>query len=135
MKDSGLECKQPRMDGSMAKYREMIADSLRSLAWSGYEVAPEWEKFCSFGPDDIGSVWEKIGAIRKRPRYSMAIVSQQMAEAMNKRIESDLLNGSSPMFGMPIQVSPIMSGMTGYMVDESWIRKFSIYQPGLMEGI
>jgi hypothetical protein len=36
----------------------------KTLFTYGYEVAPEWRAFCTFGPEDIGTVWEEIGAIR-----------------------------------------------------------------------
>lgn len=103
-----------------------LVDSIKAMEWLRYEVAPEWDRFCSFGPEDIGSVWEKIGAIRKRPQYSMALISQEMAAKLNKQIKAELLNRSggsygsakhdSVMFGLRVEVSPYLSGNSGYLV-------------------
>jgi hypothetical protein len=73
---------------------QSIIDSVKRMKWLEYEVAPEWQKFCEFGPDDIGGVWEQIGAIRKRPVFSMVVVSNQALAAINRRVERDILCGS-----------------------------------------
>jgi hypothetical protein len=39
-----------------------LRKSMREMEWLSYEVDPSWSRFCSFGPEDIGSVWEKIGS-------------------------------------------------------------------------
>jgi hypothetical protein len=72
---------------------ESLRKSFREMEWISYEVDPEWSRFCSFGPDDIGSVWEKIGAIRKRPRYDAIMIGDKMLKALNQRIESDFFSG------------------------------------------
>lgn len=87
-----------------------LEKTIKKLEWLNYEVAPEWSKFCSFGPEDIGSVWEDIGAIRKRPKY-MCVVNDAMVEKMNRRVENQIL-GFSPMFtdslyGIPVVKSPL----------------------------
>lgn len=66
-----------------------IRKSMREMEWMNYEVDPSWSRFCSFGPEDIGSVWEKIGVIRKRPRFDAIMIGDRMLKELNKRIESD----------------------------------------------
>lgn len=99
--------------------RESIVDSMKDILWLEYEVDPEWKRFCSFGPEDIGSVWEAIGAIRKRPRYSMAVVGELLAGKLNKQVECNLL------YGIPLQVSKQLREMDGYLV----CNDFSFYPP------
>ena len=111
---------EKKFNAAFSVTRESLLDSMRELEWLKYEVAPEWRRFCSFGPEDIGSVWETIGAIRKRPQYSMAVMSQKMLDAINSKIERDVLFGGaenySMMSGIRIEVSPFLSGNTGYLV-------------------
>ena len=95
---------------------------MRELEWLRYEVDPSWARFCSFGPEDIGSVWEKIGAIRKRPRFDAIMIGDSMLKALNKQIEADFFNGSfapsygscvaevdAKLFGLQVVRSPLLS--------------------------
>ncbi len=95
---------------------------MQELEWLNYEVNPSWARFCSFGPDDIGSVWEKIGAIRKRPRFDAIMIGDKMLKALNKQMEADVFNGSfapsygscvaeadSKLFGLRVIGSPLLS--------------------------
>jgi hypothetical protein len=109
---------------------EALRESIKKMRWLEYEVAPEWQRFCSFGPEDMGSVWEEIGAIRKRPRISMIVVSEEMVNRMNKAVENEVLfkltgygaTGSlgvprtQGMLGIPMMVSPYLNGSYGYLV-------------------
>lgn len=100
---------------------EALRESVRKLEWLKYEVAPEWQRFCSFGPEDMGSVWEEIGAIRRRPTISRVIVSEEMAKRMNKIIEEEVLfrptgYGVVSGYGVPMQVSPYLKGVCGFLV-------------------
>lgn len=80
--------------------------TIKKLEWLNYEVDPSWAKFCSFGPEDIGSVWEEIGAIRKRPKFDMLAVGAAVAEKMNQCIENQILGFSSmftdSLYGIPV---------------------------------
>ena len=67
--------------------------SMREMEWINYEVSPEWSRFCSFGPEDIGSVWEQIGAIRKRPRFDAIMIGERMLKALNDQLERQVLDG------------------------------------------
>ena len=98
--------------------RKSMLDSIKAMEWLNYEVDPEWGRFCSFGPEDIGSVWEQIGAIRKKPRYSMALVSEELFQKINKRIENNLLYGEPYVYGISVQPSRMLSGMNGYLVKD-----------------
>lgn len=98
-----------------------LRDSIKQMEWLNYEVAPEWQRFCSFGPEDMGSVWEEIGAIRRRPTISRVIVSEEMAKRMNKIIEEEVLfrptgYGVVSGFGIPMHVSPYLKGVCGFLV-------------------
>lgn len=74
--------------------------SMREMEWLNYEVDPFWSRFCLFGPEDIGSVWEKIGVIRKRPRFDAIMIGEKMLKALNGRIESDYFGRpSSSVYG------------------------------------
>lgn len=98
---------------------QSILDAAKRMEWLAYEVAPEWQKFCEFGPEDIGGVWEKIGAIRKRPVYSHLVVSNQALEAINKRLDREILYGGAvsysshshdaALFGVRVIGSPCLS--------------------------
>ena len=80
----------------------------KDLEWMEYEVAPEWEKFCSFGPEDIGTVWEEIGAIRKRPQFDMLVMSESMLHSIQKA--ADRVNASvehQALYGIPVLQSCI----------------------------
>lgn len=92
---------------------EFVRDHIRELEWLEYEIAPEWQRFCEFGPQDIGTIWEDIGAIRRRPRPKIAIVSAMMAEQLNRRIEQDIIGVA---VGFPVFTSPYMRGFQGYML-------------------
>jgi len=70
-----------------------LRKAMREMEWLSYEVSPEWSRFCSFGPNDIGSVWEKIGAIRKRPRYDAIMIGDKMLKALNDQLGRQVLNG------------------------------------------
>ena len=59
--------------------RETLENTMRQMQWIEYEIDPEWGRFCSFGPDDIGTVWEDIGVIRKRPRYTTVVIFVSLA--------------------------------------------------------
>lgn len=101
-----------------------LKNTILSMEWAEYEVAPEWRKFCSFGPEDIGTVWEKIGAIRKRPRISMAIVSEAMMKKLDNEFSRYVLGEPSSLFGFPVQVSPYLSGMSGFLINERAVLPF-----------
>ena len=82
--------------GHTVSFSDMLK-AARDLEWLEYEVDPLWARFCSFGPDDIGSVWEKIGAIKKRPRYDTVMIGDEMLSAMK---QYGVLDGSmAPCFG------------------------------------
>lgn len=89
-----------------------LEDLVRRAEWLDYEVAPEWERFCSFGPEDIGSVWEKIGAIRKRPQPRAFYVSRDMLAELQVKIAADLMQRTEQLFfpdsiyGIPVHVLP-----------------------------
>ena len=79
-------------NGSFKFTVDDMKKTMREMEWLSYEVDPEWSKFCSFGPDDIGSVWEKIGAIRKRPKFDTLIVSESMKERLNRLMKGSVLS-------------------------------------------
>lgn len=54
-----------------------------TLAMYGYEVAPEWKRFCTFGPKDIGTVWEEIGAIR--PMKINQLIADMVKEDVDRQ--------------------------------------------------
>jgi hypothetical protein len=97
-----------------------LTDSVRQLEWLRYEVAPEWQRFCSFGPEDIGSVWEQIGAIRKRPRMATVMLPEAMIASMNRAIERECLYGSARhdalLFGVRVLGTPLCSPNVGYLI-------------------
>jgi len=96
--------------GSVRITVDSIRDSIREAEWLNYEVDPEWSRFCSFGPKDIGSVWEQIGAIRKRRRIDMIAISKTMAEKMSEHMENGVFKGSFPesIYGIPVFISPFV---------------------------
>lgn len=90
---------------------ESLKDLVRQAEWLKYEVAPEWERFCSFGPEDIGSVWEKIGAIRKRPQPRAFYVSRDMLAELQVKIAAGLMHRMQhpfydSLYGVPVHVLP-----------------------------
>lgn len=100
-------------NGNFKLTADILKKTMREMEWLSYEVAPEWSKFCSFGPDDIGSVWEDIGAIRKRPKFNMLAVSDSMMKEMNPRVEDKILNSNADIpgfiFGIPVVHSPYLN--------------------------
>lgn len=78
---------------------EMLRKSAMEFEWLHYEVDPKWSKFCSFGPEDIGSVWEKIGAIRKRRIPSYLIIAEGIAAKMNAHFEKEMMEVCSFDYG------------------------------------
>lgn len=105
--------------GHTVSFSDMLKTA-RDLEWLNYEVDPSWARFCSFGPDDIGSVWEQIGAIRKRPRFDAIMVGEKMLKALNEQLERQVLNGCSGfnyssvradavLFGVRVVGSPLLS--------------------------
>lgn len=78
-----------------AEIAEAIIDTKLRMDWIDYEVDPEWASFCSFDHRDIGSVWEDLGVIRKRPPSILEIIRQQMITIADKRIEKCFLAGIS----------------------------------------
>lgn len=61
----------------------------RQTEWLNYEVDPEWSRFCSFGPDDIGGPWEKLGVIRRKPRIDVLRVSPDVLERMREYVRKE----------------------------------------------
>ena len=83
-----------------------MRESIKRLEWLRYEVDPEWARFCSFGPEDIGGPWEKLGIIRKRPTFNMIALEKLAIEAIESKFAKDLLEPQSPLFGMNVVESP-----------------------------
>ena len=61
----------------------------RQSEWLNYEVDPEWSRFCSFGPDDIGGPWEKLGVIRRKPRVDVLHLSPDVFERMREYVRKE----------------------------------------------
>lgn len=102
---------------TIASTQEVIKD----LLWFQYEVAPEWDRFCEFGPEDIGTVWEDIGAIRKkREEPSDIYVSPRVADLLGGfLIDSGRragLGSQGSVFKAPIHVSPFLSDADVLMI-------------------
>lgn len=99
-------------NGNFKLTADILKKTMREMEWLSYEVAPEWSKFCSFGPDDIGSVWEDIGAIRKRPKFNMLAVSDSMMKELNRRVEDKILGVPSmfphSIYGTRVVQSPFL---------------------------
>ena len=97
-----------------------IEDSVKRIEWINYAVDPEWARFCSVGPEDIGSVWEKIGAIRKRPGFETVVMSNKMIQKMNDLLEQRIIYGevaeSSPMFGVRFIGCPMLDDGIAYKI-------------------
>ena len=101
--------------------RHDIDAAMKKLEWLNYEVAPEWSRFCSFGPEDIGGVWEQIGAIRRKPTFDQIVVSEQLMQKLNENFLSQIYSPGGPtlpesLFGIPVVRSAHLQGMTGMMV-------------------
>lgn len=92
-----------------------ISNLIKELDWLNYEVAPEWKRFCSFGPEDIGTVWEQIGAIRKRKLPRGVVISEQIRDKMIKKVEKMTEN---KLFGIPVISSPFLKETEGFIFYE-----------------
>lgn len=84
-----------------AEIAEAIIDTKLKMDWLEYEVDPEWASFCSFNHRDIGSVWEDLGVIRKRPISVLEIIRQQMIQRWDERINKAFLFGCSQVTQWP----------------------------------
>lgn len=80
---------------------EKLRQLSKQLDWLQYEVDPKWARFCSFGPDDIGGVWEKLGVIRKRPPIAMLLVEKQIMDQLNNDFMKTVF-GPIHLGGIPI---------------------------------
>jgi len=89
----------------------IAAKLYREAEWLEYEVDPAWSRFCSFGPDDIGGPWEKLGVIRRKPRINELRVSQDIMDRMREYVRKEraaagvrMLNTSDikSLYGIPI---------------------------------
>lgn len=84
-----------------------LLKNVKRLEWLRYEVDPEWARFCSFGPEDIGGPWEKLGIIRRRPHFDTIALEKRAIEAIDSKFAKDLLEHQSPLFGMNVVESPV----------------------------
>ena len=84
---------------------EKLRQLSKQLDWLQYEVDPKWARFCSFGPDDIGGVWEKLGVIRKRPPIAMLLVEKQIMNQLNNDFMKTVFDPIH-IGGIPIVESP-----------------------------
>ena len=95
-----------------------LARNIKRLEWFGYEVDPEWAQFCEFGPDDIGGPFEKLGIIRKRPRYDTVIAHQRVIDKMNELAWQQCMGhkpGSMP-DGMKVVASDLIPPDRAYLI-------------------
>lgn len=69
-----------------------IDDLWRQSAWEMYEVAPDWQRFCEFGPRDIGSVWEDLGVIRRKSRQFSPSQIAAAQRSMTERLERHIMH-------------------------------------------
>lgn len=83
-----------------AKMKTSIVAHLQNLhrqaEWLNYEVDPEWSRFCSFGPDDIGGPFEKLGVIRRKPRIDVLHVSQDVLDRMREYVQKERAAAGDP---------------------------------------
>lgn len=91
-----------------------LARNIERLEWFGYEVDPEWRRFCEFGPDDIGGPFEKLGIIRKRPSYDTVVMSQRASDAMNLAAERACVFGIN---AMNVGASDLLPPDHAYLTD------------------
>jgi hypothetical protein len=75
--------------------RAALEAAERRLQWPVYEVEPEWAAFCQFGPDDIGSVWEELGVIRKRPELDWPQIRAFYVRRLARQWLGCVLHGDS----------------------------------------
>jgi 3-methyladenine DNA glycosylase Tag len=126
LKDSPMEysattCNATTEAGIPYSTKDMVK-AIRKLEWFGYEVDPEWARFCEFSADDIGGPFEKLGIIRKRPRYDAVVMNQRAYDAMSKAAENICLYGFDPGKGdsfsaMNVVASDLMPPDSAYLVD------------------
>lgn len=104
--------------------RESMFKAIRDAEWLQYEVDPDWQNFCEFGPDDIGGPFEKLGVIRKRriPTHLMlsAEAMKELNEAMERQAFNPWGNGMSEfvadsMRGLGVIESPVVPNGKAYM--------------------
>lgn len=96
-------------DSPLVMTADSFAGLYRASQWSLYEVDPEWARFCEFGPEDIGSVWEDLGIIRKRPRVDHLYISEELmarVKEADKSIAESLTRPIDTLYGVPVTVMP-----------------------------
>ena len=92
-----------------------IESMQRQAEWPLYEIDERWKSFCKFGPEDIGGVWEKLGAIRRR-RVDLLVVADSMRKKIDDLIEQQILGTGNAVdgFGFPVVYTNAMgSGVYG----------------------
>jgi hypothetical protein len=93
---------------------ESFRRSVQRLEWLKYEVDPAWAKFCDFGPDDLGGVWEKLGVIRKRPELTGTLyMNPRDADQLIESIRLEPPPCYDP--GIQLQRSPLIPPGTAYV--------------------
>lgn len=93
---------------------ESFRRSIHQMEWLKYEVDPAWAKFCDFGPDDLGGVWEKLGVIRKRPELKGIVYMNPLdVDQLIESIRLEPLPCYAP--GIPLQRSPLIPPGTAYV--------------------
>lgn len=73
---------------------------IKRMEWLTYEVDPEWSRFCSFGPEDIGGPWEKLGVIRKKPIFDGLCLDAIGRQAVYAAVAKEGIFPMSPMSQM-----------------------------------
>lgn len=104
--------------------KDMVT-ALMKLEWLYYEVDPEWKRFCSFGPEDMGGPFEKLGIIRKRPRLDTVVMNavQKMNDKMNELMFQQIMGhppGEYPAalpIGINIIESPLVPPGQAYKIN------------------
>lgn len=108
-----------------------MVDSVKKLDWLNYEVDPEWKRFCSFGPDDIGGPFETLGIIRKRRVPDHLVINPESLKRVEQQLNAQLLGfdpGKGRDFaGISVIPNPLLPPDRAYMINPD--PKHLIFDP------
>ena len=105
-----------------------MLNSVKKLDWLNYEVDPEWKRFCSFGPDDIGGPFEKLCIIRKRHIPSHLVINpeslKRVQEKLNDRVLSFDPGKGYDFTGISVITNPMLPHDQAYIINPDPMHLF-----------